>query len=284
MTVIGTVKEIWRYPVKSMRGERLDQCMISGKGLTGDRGWTVRDDTVKEIRSGRTMPGLLDCTAEYLTEPRGEPYPAAMITLPDGTQLASDSGEIHGRLSELVGKSVSVWPIQPPEDTEHYRRLPVDEESLRKEFAREPGEPIPDLNQFPDILMKYVSVPGTYFDVTPVQLLTTSSLAFLRSRNPEADWSTLRFRPNIVIDTGEAPELIENTWLGRNIRLGEAELACDAPSPRCAITIHSQGDLIARDPSILRTIVREADQNLGLYCNVRTTGAIRIGDEVTLSA
>jgi len=282
MAVIGTVKEIWRYPVKSMRGERLDQCMIGDKGLVGDRGWAVRDDTVREIRSGRTMPGLLDCSATYLTEPRDEPYPAAMITLPDGTQLASDSGEINGRLSELVGKPVSVWPIVPPEDAEHYRRLPVDEESLRREFAREPGEPIPDLNQFPEILMKYVSVPGTYFDVTPVQLLTTSSLAFMRSRNPDADWSTLRFRPNILIDTGEDPELIENTWLGKTIRLGEAELACDAPSPRCAITIHSQGDVIARDPSILRTIVKDADQNLGLYCNVGTTGVIRIGDEITL--
>jgi len=282
LTVIGTIKEIWRYPVKSMRGERLDTCVVGDKGLKGDRGWAVRDDTVKEIRSGRTLPKLLDCCARYLTEPTEEPYPAAMITLPDGTKLSSDSDEINGRLTDLVGKPVSIWPIQSPENTEHYRRLPMDEETLRKEFAREPGEPIPDLRQFPEILMKYVSVPGTYFDVTPVQFLTTSSLAFLRSRNPDANWSPIRFRPNFVIDTGEDESLVENTWLGKRIRLGGVELGCDAPSPRCAITIRSQGDVIEGDPTILRTIVREADQNLGLYCNVHKSGAVRIGDEVTL--
>jgi hypothetical protein len=102
MTVIGTVKEIWRYPVKSMRGERLDQCMISGKGLTGDRGWTVRDDTVKEIRSGRTMPGLLDCTAEYLTEPRGEPYP---INHRGQTTIFGEKGRIKRGRNYFLGCS-----------------------------------------------------------------------------------------------------------------------------------------------------------------------------------
>lgn len=282
MAIIGTIKEIWRYPVKSMRGERLESCEIGGKGIKGDRGWAIRDDTVKEIRSGRTLPALLDCSARYLTEPREEPYPAAMITLPDGTEISSDADGINNRLSDLIGKPVSIWPLQPPEDTEHYRRLPMDEETLRKEFAREPGEPVPDLSQFPEILMQYVSVPGTYFDVTPVQILTTSSLAFLQARNPEANWSTLRFRPNIVIDTGDDQELIENTWIGKPVRLGGVELFCDAPSPRCAITIHSQGDLVERDPTILRTIVKESDQNLGVYCNVNKSGTIRIGDAVTL--
>jgi len=282
MKVIGTVKEIWRYPVKSMRGEQLDQCAIANKGIKGDRGWAVRDDTVKEVRGGRYLPGLLDCSARYPAEPQEEPWPSATITLPDGTEMPSDADEINQRLSDCIGRPVSLWPIQSPDNTEHYRRLPIDEEKLRKEFAREPGEPIPDLNQFPEILMKYVSVPGTYFDVTPVQILTTSSLAFLRNKNPDSDWSTLRFRPNIVIDTGDDPELVENTWLGKSIRLGGVELSCDAPSPRCAITIRSQGDIISEDPKILRTIVRESDQNLGLYCNVNKSGLIRKGEDVIL--
>ena len=284
MKVIGTIKEIWRYPVKSMRGEQLDQCVIGKKGIKGDRGWAIRDDSVKEIRSGRTFPKLLDCSARYLTEPDDEPYPAAMITLPDGTELSSDSDEINSRLADWVGKPVSIWPIQPPDNTEHYRRLPVDEATLRKEFAREPDEPIPDLSQFPEILMKYVSVPGTYFDVTPIHILTTSTLAFLHDKNPDSNWSTLRFRPNIVLDTGGGLELVENNWLGKSIRLGEVELSCDAPAPRCAITAHSQGEIISKDPKILRTIVRESNQNLGLYCNVNKSGIIRKGEEVILIA
>ena len=258
MKIIGTIKEIWRYPVKSMRGERLNQCVIGNKGVKGDRGWAVRDDTVNEIRGGRYLPGLLDCSARYQTEPKEEPYPAATITLPDGTEIPSNADDINQRLSDWIGKPVSIWPIQPADNTEHYRRLPLDEAKLREEFAREPDEPIPDLSQFPEILMKYVSVPGTYFDVTPIHLLTTSTLAFLHNKNPGSNWSTLRFRPNIVIDSG------------------------DAPTPRCAITIHSQGNLIPGDPKILRTIVKESDQNLGLYCNINKPGIIRKGEEVVL--
>ena len=284
MKVIGTIKEIWRYPVKSMRGEQLNQCVIGGKGIKGDRGWAVRDDTVKEIRGGRYLPELLDCSARYLTEPQEEPYPAATITLPDRTEIRSNADDINQRLSDWVGKPVSIWPIQPADNTEHYRRLPIDEAKLREEFAREPDEPIPDLNQFPEILMKYVSVPGTYFDVTPLQILTTSTLAFLQDKNPDSNWSTQRFRPNIVIDTGGDQELVENNWLGKSIRLGEVELSCDAPTPRCAITIQSQGEIIPKDPKILRTIVKESNQNLGLYCNINKAGIIRIGEEVILIA
>ena len=284
MKTLGTIKEIWRYPVKSMGGERLNQCVIGNKGLKGDRGWAVRDDTVKEIRGARYLPRLLDCSARYLTEPQEEPYPAATITLPDRTEIRSNADDINQRLSDWVGKPVSIWPIQPADNTEHYRRLPIDEAKLREEFAREPDEPIPDLNQFPEILMKYVSVPGTYFDVTPLQILTTSTLAFLQDKNPDSNWSTQRFRPNIVIDTGGDQELVENNWLGKSIRLGEVELSCDAPTPRCAITIQSQGEIISKDPKILRTIVKESNQNLGLYCNINKAGIIRIGEEVILIA
>ena len=39
---------------------------------------------------------------------------------------------------------------------------------------------------------------------------------------------------------------------------------------------------LAKDPSILRSIVRDADQNLGVYAKVATPGEIRLGDVVEL--
>ena len=76
--------------------------------------------------------------------------------------------------------------------------------------------------------------------------------------------------------------LLENQWLGKTLSLGEAELMCFAQSPRCAITIHTQGEDIAKDPSMLRTIVKHADQNLGVYCMVKKMGKINVGDSISV--
>jgi MOSC domain-containing protein len=51
--VVGTVAEIWRYPVKSMAGERLDSCLITESGLEGDRRWALVDGTPN--RAGKPL-------------------------------------------------------------------------------------------------------------------------------------------------------------------------------------------------------------------------------------
>src|SRR6476619_8265345 len=37
MSVIGTIASLWRYPVKSMRGEELDEMFVGYAGVYGDR-------------------------------------------------------------------------------------------------------------------------------------------------------------------------------------------------------------------------------------------------------
>lgn len=283
MTFIGHIREIWRYPVKSMRGERLEACAIGDKGLVGDRGWAVRDETAGEIRGGRQIPRLLYCAARYRREPEAEPYPEALIEFPDGREIASDDPAAATALSEWLERPVTVWPLRPPTDADHYRRLPGTIDDLREQFGRMPDEPLPDMAIFPPILMQYVASPGTYFDVLPMHLLTTASLAYLAAKNPAAEWKVQRFRPNVVVDSGELSGLVEADWAGKTIRLGGVELDCYSPSPRCAITVHAQGEAVKKDPSILRTIVREANQNLGVYASVKTPGRIQIGDAVEVS-
>ncbi|MCH8283333.1 MAG: alcohol dehydrogenase catalytic domain-containing protein [Chloroflexi bacterium] len=80
---VGTVKQIWRYPVKSMGGETVQDCQVGERGLGGDRGWALRDETAGEIRGAKKLPELLECTARYLDAPSGESVPPVEITLPD---------------------------------------------------------------------------------------------------------------------------------------------------------------------------------------------------------
>ena len=98
--------------------------------------------------------------------------------------------------------------------------------------------------------------------------------------NPAAVWDVRRFRPNFLIETDENVKgFVESEWSGQKIRLGRVELKCEIPTVRCGMTIQAQKDF-PKDPAILRTIVKEANQNLGIYANVITAGEIRIGDIV----
>ena len=67
---IGTVKQIWRYAVKSMAGERLESCNVGTLGIPADRGWAIRDETTGETTNGKNMPLLMQCEARYCEPPK----------------------------------------------------------------------------------------------------------------------------------------------------------------------------------------------------------------------
>jgi MOSC N-terminal beta barrel domain len=119
---IGTIKQIWRYAVKSMAGEQLDTCTVGVRGIPGDRGWAIRDETTGEITNGKHFPVLMQCSARYRESPANGFIPQVDMHFPDGLQLGSDLTDINARLTELLGKPVSLWPLQPATDVEHYRR------------------------------------------------------------------------------------------------------------------------------------------------------------------
>ena len=56
--MVGTVTEIWRYPVKSMAGEKLDSAELTDTGFDGDRRWALVDGTVN--RAGKLLTGTED--------------------------------------------------------------------------------------------------------------------------------------------------------------------------------------------------------------------------------
>ena len=305
---IGTIKQIWRYPVKSMAGEQLESCALGVAGIPGDRGWAIRNDKTGEITNGKHFPPLMRCSARYLEPPANGSIPHVEITFPDGSQFTSDQADINARLTELVKSSVSLWPLQPASNIEHYRRnsktarllgklarfrlfraaLPAitsfgyANAELREAFSREAGEPVPDLSVLPPHILEFTSPPGTYFDAFPIHLLTTASLEIMSRLNPSAAWDVRRFRPNFLIETDENVKgLIESEWNGQKIRLGNVELKGEIPTPRCGMTIQAQKDF-PKDPSILRSIVKDANQNFGVYANVITAGSVQIGDSVSV--
>jgi hypothetical protein len=100
--------------------------------------------------------------------------------------------------------------------------------------------------------------------------------------NPAPHWDVRRFRPNLVITTVEGVDgLVEAGWRGCSLRVCELVVRGELPTGRCAMTMQAQGDL-PRDPTVLRTIVREAGQELGIYASVIHPGRVAVGDTVEL--
>lgn len=281
---IGVVRELWRYPVKSMGGETMTRATLDANGLPGDRGWALRDEAAGEVRGAKKLPALVGCMARYRAEPDAASVPHADITLPGGEVTATDDPDAARRLSALVGRSVTLHPRRPADDLAHYRRgLPDNadmETELREIFGRLPDEPLPDLSLLPPELFEYTSPRGTYFDVAPIHLVTTASLAAL---GPAERFDRRRFRPNLVIETAPGVAgLPESEWSGRTLRVGGAVLRATIPTMRCVMVTLPQANL-PKDPAILRAIVRDAGQNFGLYADVAAGGAVAVGDPVLLS-
>jgi MOSC domain-containing protein len=284
MSTVGRIAELWRYPVKSMGGESLAGATLGPLGVPGDRGWALRDEAAGEIRGARKLPVLMRCHARYDAEPVADSIPPVTMTLPDGVTLRGDATDVHARLSTLVGRAVTLWRRQPPEQREHYRRGRPDhadfDTELRELFGRLPDEPLPDLSAIPAELFEFTSPLGTYFDLAPINLLTTASLRTLAGHNPAAQFDRRRFRPNLLIESLDAG-LPEMQWPGRRLRIGGAVLAVTIPTVRCCMTTHAVDEL-PKDASVLRTIVRDADQSLGVYATVEQPGAVMVGDQVEL--
>jgi len=306
--LIGTVQQIWRYPVKSMAGELLDSCTVDALGIPGDRGWAVKDEIKSEVKTGTRIPLLMQCASRYQQQPQNGDIPHVEIVFPDGSTVSSSHANVNERLSAVIGHKVKLWPRQPATNKEHYRRpglaariiapladvpgfralmpaifkLPPVDATLRAAFSRTADEPTPDLSNLPKELFEFTSPLGTYFDAFPVHVLTTASLAVMAQANPNSVWDVRRFRPNFFVKTVDGLNgLLEADWSGKTLRIGTVEVKCEMPAVRCGMTTNAQEGL-AKDPSVLRTIVKEASQNLGTYASVTCPGRVLAGDSVEL--
>ena len=108
MPRVGVVKEIWRFPVKSMQGDTVPECDVATSGLAGDRRWAMRDEARAEIQWGKMFPQLMQCKARYRSEPGHHDIVPVDITFPDGETIGSDDERVHAKLSTLVEREATL--------------------------------------------------------------------------------------------------------------------------------------------------------------------------------
>jgi uncharacterized protein len=245
----AVVAQLWRYPVKSMQGERLAAATVVNDGLAGDRRWGVRDELTGRVLTGRREPQLLEAAASV--GPDSEP----VIDLPDGTRLAGPGEATDAALSDWLARPVRLVEASARGDRAEFFADATDD-------ASEP--------------MEWTMPPERFVDALPLLLVTTASLRAGAAHHPAGEWDVRRFRPNVLLDA-PVQGWVEDAWCGHVVRIGDIELLPQAPCVRCTMVTRPQPGL-ARDLDIYRTLARHHDGNLGVWTAVRTAGTFAEGD------
>lgn len=272
-----------------MAGERISSAGIGERGLHADRTWAVRDVESDATTSAKRLPGLLMCTARYVSEPGPDAGPGnapeVIIGVPGRGEISSSDPAVHIALSEYLDRDVQLRALPPLSDRGQYRAPMSTKTDVRTIFGLGPGDPLPDLSVFPlrklAEISRYATPVGTYVDAYPFHLLTEQSLRTMAGYAPEADFDVRRFRPTLLVDASGDAELPELAWCGGVVNAPGCALSPIIPTIRCVMPSHRQPGL-DRDPAVTRTVAAHARRCLGVYGTVHTSGRLSEGDVLDL--
>jgi uncharacterized protein len=158
------VLELWRYPVKSLQGERLDEADFGPEGIAGDRQWALFDLDTGFGLTARRVPELLFAAGRLRADGGVE------VVLPDGTVTTDDS-----TISAWLGRPVTLRAAGSAPGRPRYE------------------SPDDDLAETTSRWHDWQGAPGAFHDNADgrVSLVTTGTLG---------DWDRRRFRSNVVLD------------------------------------------------------------------------------------
>jgi len=158
------VLELWRYPVKSLQGERLDVADLGAEGIHGDRQWALFDLDTGYGLTARRVPDLLFAAG------RLRPDGGVEVVLPDGRVTVEDAV-----ISDWLGRRVTLAAAGSAPGRPRYE------------------SPDDDLVENSGRWHDWQGAPGAFHDNADgrVSLVTTGTLG---------DWDRRRFRSNVVLD------------------------------------------------------------------------------------
>jgi uncharacterized protein YcbX len=165
------VAELWRYPVKSLQGERLEAVTITPGGLEGDRRYAIYDAGTGLGLTARRAPELLFASARLLDDGGVE------ITLPDGSVAGDDDA-----LSAWLGRPVALREAAS---------APVRRYENVVDFEREPES----------AWEAFEGADGAFHDSARarVSLVSTATIG---------GWDRRRFRANVLLDGAGEDDLV----------------------------------------------------------------------------
>jgi uncharacterized protein YcbX len=261
MTVVGKVESLWRYPVKAMRGEELQEVFVGFPGVYGDRLYAFRNSAAPKgfpWLTGREQQAIL------LYRPRYR-YPERATkpgNLADAEALGSGITAVYEDLSDLM---VDV-------ETPAGERLAVDDPRLISMLREGMGD-----GHELTLLRSHRAMT----DCSPVSIFSIQTAREL-SKEAGIDVDKRRFRANLYVDLESGKGFGEDEFVGRSLRIGaRTVIAVVKRDSRCKI-ITLDPDTAQPNPEVIKHLAREHEGQAGVYGAVLVEGIIRPGDEITL--
>lgn len=244
--------DIWRYPVKAHGAEALETVTLKpGAALPWDRIWAVAHEAAKLeedgwLRCRNFNRGAASPQLMAITATLGEERGEVSLTHPEAGSITVAPDTAEGA-AQLIAWSAALTPENRAQPVSVYRS----------------GDTSLTDSNWPSISI------GSH----------ASRRAF--EQRIGQPLHPLRFRINLWIDDDLAPDE-DLHWIGKTLRIGEAELAIEERIERCkATTVNPETGQV--DADTLGTLERDYGHlDFGLKARVLTGGKIRIGDKVTL--
>lgn len=290
---VGHITEIWRFPIKSMAGERLGKAHLTPAGLCGDRALALFDVETGKVASAknvRDFPNLMACQAAFEMPPQPEaPLPNVEITLSDGQMLDSRAAGSNQRLSDFFGRELRLISDAP--DNFLVDQYHPDLPDLNPAGNRDIVVPQPlGASLFRALEQEAPLAPRSLQDLFPLSVMTTATLRALQNASSfPTELDTARFRMNVIVDTqGTSP--IENGWTGLTATMGPSVVQFTMPDPRCVMVTRPTVGL-PQDLRILGSIAAANRLELpgigaypcaGVYAVIAQSGLIRLNDALDL--
>jgi uncharacterized protein YcbX len=263
MSIIGKVESLWRYPVKSMRGEELDAAFLGFAGIYGDRLFAFRSAASPKgfpYLTAREQPEML----RYRPRFRHPDKAAQPPNLADAERL-------------FPGLAVTPMYAEPAD-------LMVDVETPSGEIlAIDNPALIPLLRDRVDEahILTLVRSERVMTDCRPVSLFSVQTAQQLGEELGTVV-DQRRFRANVYVDFTSIGGFGEDGFVGRSLRIGsKVVITILERDPRCKmITLDPETGV--SNPAFLRRVTEAHAGMAGVYGAVLAEGMLRKGDTVEL--
>ncbi len=261
MSTIGIVESLWRYPVKSMCGEQLDELFASYAGVYGDRLFAFESSAGRKdfpFFTGREQRQMIRYRPHF-RNPNKAAHPVDLAdaeSLPPGVNpLAAHPTELTIDVETPDGKTIA---IDDPALIDHLRTN-IDE--MHQLTLRRSDKAMTDCR------------PLSIFAVQSAKKLGEETGITVDKR---------RFRANVYLDLTSSDGFAEDAFVGRTMRIGsKVVVSILERDPRCMM-ITLDPDTAEKSPAILKAVAQAHSGMAGVYGAVLVEGMMHKGDPVEL--